>query len=299
MSAIWPKKPTRWFDGRTMFVSVPFTWNLPSLRDEILAGSLLWDHVVLGGPAIKLMPHYLANLPMVTLRDSHPGVLQRVNPRATKTTLGCPRRCGFCGVKTIEPKYVELEDWPDLPEITDSNLLAASEHHFDRVMDRLERWTGADFNQGLDARLLNEHHVERLARLKRPFIRMAIDSMAVAEIWADAIQRLHAAGCRKADLRCLAVVGFNDTPDEAWERLRFVKANGVSPSPTWFHPLDALEMNTVTDRQKALGWTDDERKRFMQWWYWRRDRGKPKVMASFNDAVLDFCRPPEAAGRVG
>lgn len=287
MKPAWPRKPVRWTEGRTLYVSIPFTWNLPQIRVELMAGSLIWDQVVVGGPAPMLMPHILQGIPGVTFRESMPGVLQRVNPRATKTTLGCPRRCGFCGVRTIEPEYVELEDWPDLPEITDSNLLAASESHFDRVMDRLEKWQGVDFNQGLDARLLTDHHVERLARLKRPMIRLAIDSMAVADTWADAVRRLRAAKVPIKSIRCLAVVGFNDTPDEANSRLQFVRDHGIEPSPTWYHPLDALEWNGVTDRQRELGWSQEERKRLFQWWYWRRTPEGRRVIKDMTPSLKE------------
>ena len=55
---------------------------------------------MVGGPAVELMPDYLAGLEHITIGRHMPGVLQRVNPLATRTTEGCTRSCGFCGVGT-------------------------------------------------------------------------------------------------------------------------------------------------------------------------------------------------------
>ena len=55
--------------------------------------------------------------------------------------------------------------------------------------------------------------------------------------------------------------------DEAWKRCEFVKSFGIKVLPMWFHPLDALEKNGVTKKQKSLGWNDYERRKIMQWFY--------------------------------
>ena len=96
----WPKKPTTWTEGRTLFISVPFTWNLPSVKNILMHRDFFWDKAVVGGPAVELMPEYLPKLDHVTIGHHMPGVLQRVNPLATRTTEGCTRTCGFCGVGT-------------------------------------------------------------------------------------------------------------------------------------------------------------------------------------------------------
>lgn len=241
---------------------------------------LSWEKALVGGPAVYLLPDFFQDLDHVAVGRSYPGVLQLVNPLATKTTTGCPRGCGFCGVSTIEPGFVELEDWPDLPHVTDSNLLASTEEHFDRVMDRLERHVEVDFNQGLDARLLTGHHVERLARLKRPKLRMAVDSSDVTGHWAKAYEALRSAGVAKSNIKSLCLVGFVDSPEEAWERTRFVRSFGIDPSPMWYHALDAMEWNGISARQRQLGWTHQERKRLFQWWYWRKETQAGKTTKS-------------------
>lgn len=201
----WPKEPLFWMESGVPHVSVPFTWDLPLVRRVVARHPA----AVVGGPAVDLMPDFFADMPHVRVGREMPGILQRVNPLATRTTTGCVRRCGFCGIGQglIEPGGLrELEDWPDLPILVDNNLLAASQEHFDRVMDRLETtWGWGDFTQGVDSRLLTEHHAERFARLRnrRTRIRLALDSMAYADGWERAFGLLRRAGVPKSYIKSM------------------------------------------------------------------------------------------------
>ena len=266
----WPKAPTIWTEGRTLSVSIPFTWDLPGMLVRLSKPDPSWDRAVVGGPAVQLLPGFFSELPHVTEGQDMPGVLQRANPYATRTTTGCPNRCGFCGIGRglLEPGgFRELEDWPDLPILCDNNLLAASPEHFDRVMDRLEAHGWCDFNQGLDARLLTEHHAERMARVGKPIVRLALDHIRHADAWEVAFDKLRAAGVAKSRIRSYAIIGFDSGPDEAWERCAWIESHKVKALPMWFHALDQLKRNVVTERQLALGWTDRERRNIMQWHY--------------------------------
>jgi hypothetical protein len=252
-----------------LYVSVPFTWSLPVVRDELTARSLLWDRAVVGGPAVQLMPDFLAGLSGVTVGGDMPGVLQKINPLATRTTVGCVRRCKFCAIGTgaVEPGGLrELTDWPDLPIICDNNLLAASEAHFERVIERLVRWGYADFNQGLDARLLTAEHAKLLARIKRPMVRLALDSMAEREAWEHAFGLLRSAGIAKHRIRSYCLIGFHDSPADAWRRCLWVKDHGVVALPMWFHRL-------VTDQQRSMGWDHKQQRQIMGYFY--QHRGTP------------------------
>lgn len=241
--------------------------------------SSLWDSAVVGGPATRLMPDYLVGIKNVTIGNDMPGVLQRINPKATRTTTGCVRSCKFCAIGTgkIEKGgFNELEDWPDLPIVCDNNLLAASIEHFDKVMDRLERHVGVDFNQGLDARLMTQYHATRIARLKKPKIRLALDNTALCNNFAIAIWYLMSAGCSKSSMSSYAIIGFDSDPAESWERCLWIeKTHKIKSYPMWFHPLDALRENQVTDEQAKLGWTERERLRIMGYFY--KHRGKPPL----------------------
>jgi len=212
------------------------------------------------------MPKYLAGTG-AQIGGSVPGALQRHNPEATRTTVGCPRKCPFCAVPSLEGEFRELEDWPDLPILIDNNLLRASTGHLDRVFDRLERWGRADFNQGLDPRLLTDYHAERLKRIRKCYIRMSLDQASVKPAWERAFGFLRARGIAKHSIGSYVLVGFKTGVEDAWERCRWVESHGTKPFPMWYHPLDALEKNTLTGDQLSQGWNDPERRRIMQWFY--------------------------------
>ena len=236
---------------------------------------------MVGGPAVKLLPEYLAGIPGVTIGNDAPGVLQRINPLATRTTTGCIRHCPFCaiGIGAVESGgLVELEDWPDLPVVCDNNLLAASTQHLERVVERLCHHGWADFNQGLDARLLTQEKARLLSQIKKPLVRLALDNMTYKQSWLESLDLLLQAGIAKSHIRSYCLIAFNSDPIEAWIRCNFVEAHGVLALPMWYHTLKQLESNIVTDEQKKLGWSEYERTRIMGWFY--KHRGEPiKVTA--------------------
>ncbi len=270
MKTTWPKAITEWHDGRTGYLSVPFTWLLPAARNRINQRDMFTDRWIVGGPAAYLMPGYLLEYCDCEIRRESLGVLQRVNPQATRTTVGCIRRCEFCGVRLIEGRFEELPDWPDQPVLCDNNLLAAHDRHFDRVIDRLIPHGWCDFNQGLDARLLTSHHAKRIAEIKKPIVRLALDHDNDRETWGGAVEMLLDAGIAKSRIRSLVLVAHEDGPTEAKDRCEYVESFGVDASPMWFHPLDTLELNAVTDQQQALGWTHRKRRELMCWYYQHR-----------------------------
>jgi hypothetical protein len=264
----WPKSITEWHDNGTGHLSVPFTWLLPDARRRVRQGDAFVSRWVVGGPAIRLMPDY--DLSPATIMWHVPGVLQRVNPRATRTTTGCPRCCAFCGVRRIEPQYAELNDWPDRPIVCDNNLLAASERHVGRVCERLEQWGWADFNQGLDARLLTTEHAAMIARIRKPICRLALDSDGDREAWLSAVDRLRSAGIAKRNIRSYVLCGFAGTPEADWARCKWVESRGVMALPMWYHLLDAMKPNIVTPEQEAMGWTNRKRRELMCWFFQHR-----------------------------
>lgn len=248
-------------------MSIPFTWLLGAAREYIQYRSFLWDSVVVGGPAVFLMPGFFVDIPNVSEGRSMPGVLQRVNPQASRTTLGCTRACRFCGVSKIEPEFQELADWPNLPVLCDNNILASSQKHFDKVCDRLEKYGWCDFNQGIDARLLTSYHAERLKRIGSSIIRLALDFPSMRDQWELSFHVLRSAGITKRQIRSYCLVGYCDDPDMAWEQCRFVEGFGIKALPMWYHELDALAPNQVTAKQESQGWSDYERRKIMQWFY--------------------------------
>jgi len=164
-------------------------------------------------------------------------------------------------VKLIEPEYRELESWPIAPIVCDNNLLAASEAHFNKVVDSLKGLKGTDFNQGLDARLMTAHHAERLAELHCK-CRVAWDGIGEEKAVFRALKLLDGVGIPKRNIGCYVLVGHNDTPDDALYRLEALRTWGVRPNPMRYQPLDTLKKDSYV----APGWTDKELRRMMRYY---------------------------------
>lgn len=277
----WPKGPTAWIEDRHLFVSVPFTWNLYDVRTTVSQASMFWDHATIGGPAVKLSrgfsePFSWPDGVTVDYGDM-PGVLQRVNPLATRTSVGCPRSCEYCGVSQIEPDFAELFGWEMVPIICDNNFLACSKSHRVAVYNSLDGIGSADvpidFNQGLDARLLTDWDAGRLRELKAK-CRLACDTWAELPVVSTAVKMLRNATVPLKSIFVYALTGWIDSPSTAWERCREIDSWGVYCCPMWFHELDAMKWNEVTKKQEALGWDEEKRKHIMGY-FWQH-RGTPE-----------------------
>lgn len=270
----WPKEPVKWIIDRVLYVSIVFTFDLQEVYNELQQTSFFWDTAIVGGPAVYLMPGFFRKLPWVTEKDHYPGVLQRINPLATRSSIGCVRNCKFCAVKKTEGAFRELDDWLDLPILCDNNLIACSKAHFEKVICRLQKHNFVDFNQGIDARLLTRYHAELLATLKKPKIRLALDNMNYVKKWDNAINLLLDSGVAKSRISSYVLIGFDSDPYECWQRCEYVRKRGVYALPQWFHELDALKKNKVTVKQRKLGWTRTDMRKIMEYFYagkWRND----------------------------
>lgn len=248
-----------WIEGRTIYLSVVFSWHLQRAYQRAVWYRSQGYYVRAGGPAVDLHPDVLAGIAITSLPVS---ALSRHNPRATFTTRGCIRKCPFCAVPIIEGDLVELADWEPKPIVCDNNLLAASRAHFNRVIDRLKGIKRVDFNQGLDARLLTQHHAERLAELDLFAVRLAWDDTRLESRFMRAFETLRAVGIPKRGIRVYILIGFNDNPQDALYRLETVRGLGATPYPMRYQPLDAQRRNEYV----APNWTHRELTRFVRYW---------------------------------
>jgi hypothetical protein len=215
--------------------------------------------VRIGGPAVSLNPDLLAGIAEV---GGEVDALPHHNSNATFTSRGCIRRCSFCAVPIIEGELRELPTWERKPIVCDNNLLACSRTHFDRVVDSLKGLSGVDFNQGLDARLLTQHHLERLTELNLLAVRFAWDHTASESAVMDAIQRTRVAGIPKSKINVYVLMGYDDTPDDATYRLEAIKAMGLMPFPMRYQPLNAV----VKDAYVGEHWTKRGLERMIRYW---------------------------------
>ena len=109
----------------------------------------------------------------------------------------------------------------------DNNWLASPRWENDH------RWLKAngircDFNQGLDARLIDWHVATRLASLKWVrFIRIACDSRSMVAPVSRAVQSLRVAGYSGEIF--VYVLVREDKVEEALDRVEFLRASGCDP----------------------------------------------------------------------
>ena len=269
-ATVWHSGLAEWKDtistlpGRA-FLSVVFTWDLPAAHQRAAFLDTMGYEVYAGGPAVALNPDYLK--PLAHVNGHQIDALPHHNPQATFTSRGCIRRCKFCAVPKIEGELTELLDWEPRPIVCDNNLLACSRAHFDKVIDSLKPVRGVDFNQGLDARLLTKYHAQRLAELKLHKVRLAWDHVCNEQVVYDAIQTLRKAGIGKKAIKVYVLIGFDDTPQDAYYRLNTLKFGwGIDPNPMRYLPLDAMEKNSYV----APGWTDRQLRNLVR--YFSRTR---------------------------
>ena len=243
----WRKGIAQWRVKDQLYLSVVFTWHLPEARKICL---LSGQKPVVGGPAVKLLPDYLADVANIEQSTIFP-VLEFHNPMATFTSRGCDNKCGYCAVPKIEGKLTELKDWPVRPIICDNNLLGCSQRHFDNVIDRLKVLPFVDFNQGLEADLFTAHHAARMAELKQPMVRFAFDHISEESKVIDAINIAKAAGLKS--LGCYVLFNFNDTIEDFRYRIKLLKSKGVSPFPMRYQSLYTLQKNSYLEK----GWSQE------------------------------------------
>lgn len=111
-------------------------------------------------------------------------------PRLTKDTAfgfltrGCPRGCGFCHVATKEGRYSRKvasldEFWSGQKNIVlcDPNILACPDR-MDLLGQLADSKAYVDFNQGLDARMINEETARILGKVKLKEVHFAWDRYA-------------------------------------------------------------------------------------------------------------------------
>lgn len=235
----WRKGIAQWRVKDTVYLSVVFSWDLEKAL-RIQEQSKL--RVIIGGPAAKLAgiesPEPLPFSP-----------LQFHNPLATFTTRGCPNKCEFCAVPKIEGDLRELPSWEIKPVICDNNLLAASQRHFDRVIDSLKSLPYVDFNQGLDSDLFTNHHARRMGELKAVKVRFAFDHVNYEASVIEAIERARSHALK--DIGVYVLFGFNDTPEDARYRLEKIRELKIRPNPMRYQPLTCEKKNSFVDE----GWT--------------------------------------------
>lgn len=199
------------------------------------------------------------------------------------TTKGCIRKCKFCGVHQLEPKFINYIDIkPYVAKIQDEfeekyhlvlfdNNVLASNRFKDIIKDikdlgfeknamfeyknkvgqttRKKRYV--DYNQGVDARIMieHEHKVKLLSEIAINPLRIAFDHISEKETYKKAVRLAESYGIRNFSNYIL--YNYDDTPEDLWKRLKLnIDLNkdldlDIYSFPMKFIPLDSKDRSFI------------------------------------------------------
>ena len=167
------------------------------------------------------------------------------------STRGCIRKCPFCSVPVLEPKFEAKKSikhliYPGHKKVIfwDNNILA-SPYWKDIFYELEELNLEVDFNQGLDARLLSEDITGKLKKLKIPIVRLAYDSKGIRAPLKKAIQLLKETGIKGRKIIVYCLYNYeDDTPEDFLKRIKDLLEWDVVTYPMRYEPLDPRPKNT-------------------------------------------------------
>jgi hypothetical protein len=147
-------------------------------------------------------------------------------------TRGCIRRCEWC---LVPEKEGQLKAYMDIDEfignkktavLMDNNVLA-SEHGIKQIEKIIDKKIKIDFNQGLDARLIDNAMAKLLSKVKwlKP-LRMACDSQSMKEPIKKATELLRKNNCTPKNYFIYTLI--KDIA-ESLDRIMFLKDLNLDP----------------------------------------------------------------------
>jgi hypothetical protein len=173
----------------------------------------------------------------------------------TFTSRGCVKRCKYCVVPTIEPRFFLREDWnkdihPTHEKIIfwDNNWLASP--NFYKDVEKLRNiGKPYDFNQGLDCRLFDKKKANLLYQTKIYPLRFAFDSPAQEGYIQKAIQIAKKVGF--SDIRVYVLYNSPeeyDTPAYFHYRVNELNKLGASVYPMRYRPIKSICHHWISPR---------------------------------------------------
>jgi len=208
-----------------IWLTTCFTFDIPHSLG--VAASLLPEQFERRGLRVHrgLIPEAEAMAPDYSLLPEEPDY------SITHTSRGCPRRCEFCMVHRLEPKFSRRETWtsdlhPQANRILfyDNNWFAKGKRRLLEDVRQIRelvdsgRITSVDFNQGLDCRLLTEEIADALVGVPINPVRFAFDGMQEDGHYQRAVEMMAKRGFD--EFMTYVLYNFEDSPEDLWYRLR-------------------------------------------------------------------------------
>lgn len=180
-------------------------------------------------------------------------------------TRGCPNRCGFCAVSSIEPMFcdylplkrqvISIEEVYGAKQhlvLLDNNVLASQQ--FEQIIDDIvdlgfetgarlnKKFRHVDFNQGIDLRRLSPDKMRLLAKIALRPLRLAFDHIELKDDYVDCVRL--AVDCGITHLSNYVLYNYTDTPQDFYERLRInVEINQELGTQIYSFPMKYIPLN--------------------------------------------------------
>lgn len=215
-------------------------------------------------------------LPDYSIIDSLKWDYSPKNAYFCRVTSGCIRRCKFCAVPTLEPDFSYLQ--PLSQQISqvnkafgvrqnlvlmDNNILACDKltsiirdirrSGFKKGATRNSKERFVDFNQGIDARLIDDKTAKLLSTISVSPVRLAFDYSGMEKAYVKAIRLLAEHGFE--EYTNYVMFNFNDDPADFYHRIRLnaVLSNKLGIRITSF-PMKYAPVDDVVRRFVAPNW---------------------------------------------
>lgn len=290
-----------------IYVSSLFTWELPRTIKTIqyYSNSVAdTSNILVGGIGATLMPEYLEQrvpctvvkgpvdrkgklgngmpslekfVPDYSILESRVWNYRPEDSYFSRTTKGCVRKCKFCAVPHLEPKFSRNWHWQSEIRhvrqvfgerqhlvLLDNNVLAND--HLSEILSSICREgfeAGAvrngkkrtiDFNQGIDARIVTKRVAKQLATINLSPIRLAFDFDGIETHYRAAVDRLADVGFRH--FTTYLMFNFNDTPKSLYRRMKvnlgLARKHNVEISG---FPMRFIPINDIDRQYVSHGWT--------------------------------------------
>jgi hypothetical protein len=287
-----------------VYISSLFTFELPRTVKTInyYKNSVTnpYTDIIVGGVGATLMPEYITQnsacqvfvgplcdsnmlgmgeAPIASFTPDY-DILKTIDKKYvpesayfTRVTTGCIRKCAFCAVPVLEPKFDYLKSLREQIEevdrkygpkrdliVLDNNILALK--NVEDVLEEIKslgfekgsRFNGrkrnVDFNQGIDARLITPQIAQKLGEIAISPVRVAFDHISVEKPYRQGVKNLARAGIRH--IMTYVMFNFQDTPEEFYARLRInmdlAEENNlkITSFPMKYCPIDQVDRHYIS-----------------------------------------------------
>lgn len=245
----------------SIYVTSLFTYAWKSVHQAIQFYQGLYRRtpIILGGIYATIMPEHAElsgaevrpglNMDVECLIPDY-SLVPQFRANILISSRGCIRRCSFCAAPVLEPfdprvtslKSISHVLYPDYRKVIfwDNNFLANP--HWRNIVSELKMANlTVDFNQGIDARLINEEIADELRGLRLEPIRLAYDTRGQRGPVRRAISLLEKVGFSKRQMIVYMIYNFEEHPEEFLDRLRDVLEWGAVAYPMRYEPINVRD----------------------------------------------------------